>query len=344
MTPSPSTASGRPSVVAIVCLAALILPLSFSGAAVGAPAIGRDLGGEAAAMTWITNAFMLTFGGLMMASGALADQVGRKRVFLAGIGLFVLFSVSLAFAPSIVMVDLLRAGQGVGGAAALAAGSAVMAQAFQGHARIRAFSFLGATFGVGLAFGPILAGFLIERLGWRSVFWTGAGIGALALTLGARHLHESRDPDATGLDWPGILTFPTALGLFTAGVLQAPVSGWKSPLALGPLAGSATALALFIVVELRSARSMLDLTLFRYPRFGGVQLLPIATCYAYVVMLILLPLRFVGIDGLRETDAGLLMIALSGPMMIVPALAATIARRVSAGIISGIGLLIAAAG
>lgn len=143
-------------VVAIICLAALVLPLSFSGGAIATPAIGRDLGGSATSMAWITNAFMLTFGSLLLTGGALADRFGRKRIFLAGVGLFVLFSAILSFAPSILVVDLLRAGQGIGAAAALAAGSAAIAQEFDGHARTRAFSMLGTTFGLGLAFGPIL--------------------------------------------------------------------------------------------------------------------------------------------------------------------------------------------
>ncbi len=336
--------AGRISVIVAVCLAALILPLSFSGAAVATPAMGRDLGGSAVALTWITNAFMLTFGGLLMTSGALADQYGRKRVFTIGVGLFVAFSLALSFAPSILIIDLLRAGQGVGAAAALAGGSAAMAQEFEGQARIRAFSMLGTTFGIGLAFGPIVAGFLIENFGWRSVFITSTAIGALALLFGVPRMHESRDPNAMGLDWPGVVTFTATLSLLTFGIIQAPESGWSSPLVIGILAGAVAFLGAFIAIENRVARPMLDLSLFRYPRFVGVQLLPIATCYAYVVLLILLPLRFIGVEEMSEIDAGMLMLALSAPMIVVPSIAATLARWVSAGAISAIGLLIASAG
>ncbi|CAB3773637.1 hypothetical protein LMG29542_07354 [Paraburkholderia humisilvae] len=89
---------------------------------------------------------------------------------------------------------------------------------------------------------------------------------------------------------------------------------------------------------------MLDLSLFRYPRFIGVQVLPIATCYCYIVLLVVLPSRFVGVDGYSEIDAGMLMLPLSAPMLVVPLAAATLTRWMSAGAISGIGLLIAAAG
>lgn len=102
----------RTWVLAAVCMAAVALPLSFSGGAVATPAIGRDLHGSPVAMNWITNAFMLAFGSFLMASGALADQFGRKRLFAIGVGGFTLMSVALAFAPSILAVDLLRAAQG----------------------------------------------------------------------------------------------------------------------------------------------------------------------------------------------------------------------------------------
>lgn len=332
------------AVLAAVCLAALILPLTFVGVAVATPAIGRELGGSPLALGWITNAFMLSFGSALMAAGTLADEYGRKRVFSLGVGLFALASLALAFAPSVVWLDLLRGVQGLAGAAALAGGSAALAQAFEGPARTRAFSLLGTTFGVGLAFGPILAGVLVEAYGWRSIFVSGTLIGGLSLLFGVPRMHESRDPDAAGVDWPGTLSFTAALVALTWGILQAPQSGWASPLVWGLLLVAVLALLLFIVLEGRVKRPMLDLSLFRYPRFIGVQVLPIATCYCFVVLLILLPIRFIGVEGYSEIDAGLMMIALSAPMVVVPLLAAWLTRWFSAGSLSSVGLAIAALG
>ncbi|WDD95892.1 MFS transporter [Burkholderia sp. FERM BP-3421] len=341
---SPLAARRRRMILLAVCLAALALPLSFAGGAVATPAIGRALPGGPVALNWITNAFMLSFGSLLMAAGALADQFGRKRVFLIGVGGFALASAALGFAPTLLVVDLLRAAQGAAAAAALAGGTAALAQEFDGAARTRAFSLLGTTFGLGLAFGPVLAGWLIELLGWRAIFATGALVGALALLVGAPRLRETRDPAAAGLDWAGAASFTGALSLFTFGVIQAPEDGWTSPLVVGLLAGAAVLAAGFAAIEARVARPMLDLSLFRYPRFVGVQVLPVATCYCYIVLLVLLPLRFIGIDGYRALDAGLLMLALSAPMLIVPLVAALLTRWMSAGLIAGVGLLVAAAG
>lgn len=337
-------ARGKQRILASICLAALVLPLSFTGGAVATPAIGRDLGGSPVALTWVTNAFMLTFGSLLMAAGALADQFGRKRMFTIGMTLFTLVSIALSLAPSVLWLDVLRGVQGVAAAAALSSGSAALAQEFEGHARTRAFSMLGATFGIGLAFGPLVAGSLIEFFGWQAVFLTTAALGTLALFFGVPRMRETRDPNATGIDWPGTVTFTGTLALFTFGIIQAPESGWDSALVVSLLLSSAALFAAFIAVELRVARPMLDLSLFRYARFVGVQMLPIGTCYSFIVLVVMLPLRFIGVEQMSEFQAGLMMIALSLPIMVVPMLAASLTRWVSPGILSGIGFLIAAAG
>ncbi len=335
---------GKLFILAAICMAALVLPLSFSGGAVATPAIGRELGGSPVALTWITNAFMLTFGSLLLAAGAVADQFGRKKLFIIGMMLFTLLSLMQAFAPSVAWLDALRAMQGVAAAAALASGSAALAQEFEGHALTRAFSMLGTTFGLGLAFGPLIAGALIDGFGWRSIFITTAAIGALALIFGVPRMRETRDPAAAGLDWPGTISFSGTLGLFTFGVIQAPESGWGSPLVVGMLVASAVLLATFIVIESRTERPMLDLSLFRYARFVGVQLLPIGTCYCYIVLVVLLPLRFIGVEGMSEVGAGWMMVALSAPLLIVPATVASLTRWISPGVLSGIGFVIAALG
>lgn len=341
--PDASLTSKMP-ILAAICLAALVLPLSFSGGPVATPAIGADLGGSPATLNWITNAFMLTFGSSLMAAGALADQFGRKRLFMIGIIAFAIISLALSLSPSTLILDVLRAAQGFAAAATLAGGTAALAQEFEGEARTRAFSLLGTIFGVGLAFGPLLAGLLIEWFGWRSIFLSGTIIGTLALFIVARQMRESRDPEAIGLDWSGASTFTATLTLFTYGVIEAPELGWSHPIVVTSLLGAAAMLAAFIFVETRSQRPMLDLSLFRYPRFVGVQVLPIATCYCYVVLLVLLPLRLIGIGGLSEIDAGLLLIALSAPMLVVPLAASYLIRWFSAGVLSGAGLLLAAVG
>lgn len=331
-------------VLIAVCCAAAAMPLTFTGPAVALPAIGRTLGGSPIALNWVTNAFMLTFGSTLMAAGALADSFGRRRIFLTGVGCFALFSAGLTLAGDIIWFDILRALQGLGSAAAFSGGMALLAQEFEGPARMRAFSIVGSSFGVGLAFGPVASGLMIDAFGWPSIFVLVVIVALLALSLGARFMRESRDPDAAGLDWPGALSFTLALTLFTYAVLRAPETGWGDLLVILLLVGAGLLFLAFGIIERTVKRPMLDLTLFRYPRFVGVQLLAAAPAYAFVVLLILLPVRFVGIEGMSEIAAGQMMIALSAPLVVLPIVAGFLTRWFSAAAICGAGLLISAAG
>nr|WP_279088573.1 MFS transporter [Comamonas thiooxydans] len=330
-----------------VCLAALAMPLSFTGPAVALPALREALGGGPLALNWVTNAFMLSFGAALMAAGALADVYGRRRVFLAGLAVVVgsvLLQVCLQGKRAIIGFDLLRALQGLGAAAALAAGTAGLAQAYDGARRTRAFSFVGTSFGVGLAFGPLLSGWLLQSWGWRSVVLSAAAAAFAALLLGLRHMPESRNPQAQRLDLPGALSFTLALALLTWGMLQVPETGWSHGRTWLPLAAALLAAAAFVQIERRSPHPMLDLSLFRYPRFVGVQLLAAAPAYGFVVLLVLLPLRFIGVEGLAPLAAGQRMFVLSLPMLFVPLLAGWLSRWLSAALLCGAGLLVCAAG
>ena len=194
-----ATAAGRLFVLFAVCCAAVAMPLTFTGPAVGLHAISRALGGSPIALNWVTNAFMLTFGSTLMAAGALADSFGRKRIFLSGLAVFAVFSAGLAFAGDILWFDVLRALQGIGAAAAFSGGMASLAQEFDGAARLRAFSIVGASFGIGLAFGPIASGLMIASFGWPAIFVLVVALAVIALISGAIFIrnHVIRPPPAS---------------------------------------------------------------------------------------------------------------------------------------------------
>lgn len=308
------------------------------------PALREAFGGTPVQLNWVTNAFMLSFGATLMAAGALADAYGRKRLFLLGLALIVAGSLLAACAPGIVVFDLARAVQGIGAAAAFAAGTAALAQLFEGPARTGAFSLIGTSFGLGLSSGTILAGWLVGSFGWQAVVLSPGAIGLAAFAIALFAMKESRNPQAGGLDAGGTLSFIGMLSLLTLGVLQGPASGWGDRRVLAALTGAVLLGAAFIVIQRRAANPMLDLSLFRYPRFVGVQLLAAAPAYSFVVLLVLLPIRFVGLDGLDPLAAGRLMMVLSGPVLVLPSLAALLARRFPVGSISAAGLLLAALG
>lgn len=303
------------------CLTGILIPLCFTGPAVVLPSISQELGGTAVQLNWVVNGYILTYGSAMMAAGSLTDAYGRKRVWLVGLALFALVTFAIPLTPSVGWIDGLRLVQGLGGAAAFAGAMSSLAQTFHGPIRTRVFSLLGTTFGIGLAFGPLAAGWLVEIAGWRWVFLATALIGVAGFGLVWASATESRDPQATGLDWPGAISFTAALTLFTYGILLAPEDGWRNATVIGSLLAAVVLFAAFVRIERRVARPMLDLSLFGRARFVGVQVLAASPAFFFVTLIVMLPGRFIGIDGLGALEAGQMMIALAASLLVVPFLA-----------------------
>ncbi|MHC1479823.1 MFS transporter [Frateuria aurantia] len=326
------------------CLSGLLIPLCFTGPAVVLPFISRELGGTAMQLSWVVNSYILTYGSAMMAAGSLADAYGRKRVWMIGLVLFALVTLMIPLASTAGWVDALRLVQGLGGAAAFAGAMSSLAQTFHGAIRARVFSLLGMTFGLGLAFGPLAAAWLVAVAGWRWVFLATAWIAVLGLALVWAGAQESREPQRYRLDWPGAVSFTAALVLLTYGILLAPEDGWASPGVIAAVMTSGLLFAAFVGIERRQARPMLDLGLFREARFVGVQVLAASPAFFFVTLIVMLPGRFMGIDGMGPLEAGRMMIALAAPLLVVPILAAVLTRWFSPAGLSGIGLLLVAAG
>ncbi|MGV7963498.1 MFS transporter [Photorhabdus tasmaniensis] len=326
------------------CLTAAVIPLSIAGPAVVVPSINQALGGSAIELSWVINAYILTYGSATMAAGSLADIHGRKKLWLLGLLLFAIVTAAIPYMPSVFWVDILRLIQGLGAAAAFAGSMAALTQEFEGYQRTRIFSLIGTTFGAGAAFGPFLAGLLIDTLGWPWVFWLPSLVALAASILVSIYARETRDPEAEGLDWPGAITFTLSLAVFTYGIILAPEKGWGNSTVLTTLICAVVVFIMFIAIERQRSKPMLDLSLFANARFVGVQLLAIAPAYAYVVLLVILPARFIGVEGYSALEAGQMMITLSAPLLIVPFIAGQLARWINVGVLSGLGLIISALG
>jgi len=331
-------------VLLCICMASAAMPMVFTGPAVALGGIADELSASAAALAWVTNAFMLAFGSCLLTAGALADRLGRRRVFFCGVALFLVASLALAVAPGMWAFNLLRGLQGIAGAAIFAGGAAALAQEFEGEARTWAFSWLGTSFGVGLVLGPVTAGALTAAWGWRAIFALVVVLMVLAVLLGLRAMRESRDPGAGRFDWAGALVIMQALTALTCAVLLSAQRGVADRMVLAGLAAAALLFAVFVGIERRAPAPMLDLSLFRYRRFIGIQLLAAAPAYAFVVLLVLLPIRFAGIESMAPGLTGWLMAALSAPLLVLPLAAGRATRWCSPGTLCGAGLLVAAAG
>src|SRR6266513_3758571 len=214
-----------------VSVATFMLLLDITVVNTALPAIQRDLGGSFTDLQWVVDAYALTLAALVLTAGSLADRLGRRRLFAAGVAIFSAASLLCAVAPDPTFLNLSRALQGVGGAVMFAVSLALVAQEFPaGRERGTAMGIYGATIGAAVAIGPLVGGALTDWLGWSSVFYLNIPIGIAAIAVTQTKLAESRDPNATRIDWAGLVTFSGALLLLVLGLLRGNAEGWGSPL------------------------------------------------------------------------------------------------------------------
>jgi EmrB/QacA subfamily drug resistance transporter len=310
----------------VVCVATFMLLLDITVVNVALPDINRELHATFSELQWVVDAYALMLASLVLTAGSLADRLGRRRVFAVGLGLFTVASLGCGLATSAVALDVLRGAQGIGGAVMFATSLALLAQEFQGRERGTAFGVWGATIGGAVAVGPLVGGVLTEGLGWQWIFFVNVPIGIAAVVLALTRLRETRDPDAAGIDWAGALTFSLALFLLVFGLIRANAEGWGSPLIVGCLGGSVVLLALFLLVERRQARPMLDLQLFRKPTFAGASIVAFCLSASMFAMFLYLTLYVQNILGYSPLDAGLRFL----PITLVSFFVAPLAGRLSA--------------
>ncbi|MFX0594290.1 MFS transporter [Melissospora conviva] len=312
--------------LAAVLLATIALPITLTGASVALPRIGADLDADLAAVQWVVNGYNATFASFMLAAGSLADVLGRRRVFATGMAIFTVGGLASAFAGDIVLLDALRALAGIGAAAGATGASALLAQTFHGRARARAFGLFGVALGVGLAFGPSIAGALIELFGWRAVFVAPAVVGAVVLLL-VPLLPSGRGEQTGRLDWAGAATFTGALLLVIFAFVQGPDFGWGHPLILAAFVAAVALLGLFVRVERRHPAPMFDLALLASPRFRGVCLAAAIIVMVLVPLLVYLPSYFTTVLGMSAGGAGATLILLTAPTLVLPLVTGVITRR-----------------
>lgn len=246
---------------------------------------------------WIMNAYTLACTTVLMATGALADRFGRKRIYVASIVMFGITSLVCGLAQSASVLIVSRFLQGMSGGAMLICQVAVLSHQFQeGRERSKAFGAWGIIFGIGLGFGPIIGGMIVAVANWQWVFLIHAPISIVALGLVLAGVQESRDPHAQRLDVPGILTLSVwCFGLVYL-ITQGPDLGFSSPTALSIAAATVLSFVAFVVVEKRSPRPMFDFSVFRIRSFSGAMFGAMGMNFSYWPFMIYLPIYFQGAD------------------------------------------------
>jgi EmrB/QacA subfamily drug resistance transporter len=249
----------------VLCLGDLMIVLDTTIVNVALPSIREDLGFSETSLAWVVNAYLLTFGGFLLLGGRLGDLFGQRRMFLGGVSLFTLASVSCGLATSQGMLVAARAIQGVGGAVVSAVAlSLIMGLFVDAAERAKAMGVFGFVMAGGGSLGVLLGGLLTDTLDWHWIFLVNVPIGIAVLALSVRLVPASRPAAAVGrLDVAGAVTVTAALMLAVYAIVNGNDAGWTSARTLGLLACSAVLLVAFVVHESRVASPLVPLALFR---------------------------------------------------------------------------------
>ncbi len=309
------------------------------------PSIEKDLSASFTDVQWVIDAYTLSLAAVVLTAGSLADRLGRRAVFAIGLAIFSVASLAAGLAPDATFLNVARAIQGIGGAAMFAVSLALVAQEFPaGRERATAMGVYGATIGVAVAVGPLVGGAITSGLGWRWVFFLNVPIGLAAIAVTFLRIRESRDPNATRVDWLGLVTFSSALVMLVLGLLRGNDDGWGSPLILGLFAGAAAMLTAFTVIERRVPEPMLPLGLFRGRAFTGVQLAAAAVSASLFALFLYLTLYLQNYLGYSPLQAGLRYLPITLVPFLVAPLAVALMARVRARVLMAISLALVGGG
>ena len=331
--------------LAVLCVPLLIVSLDNTVLNVVLPTLVRKLHATTSQLQWIVDAYVLVFGGLMLVAGSLADRVGRKRTFLAGLAAFAAGSTWAALSGAVGVLIAARASMGIGAALIMPSTLSIITATFTDRGeRQRALGFWAATSGAGVALGPVVGGLLLAHFWWGSVFLINVPIALLGLLFAIRLVPDSKDPDAKRADSLGSLLSIAGLGLLLWAIIEAPVHGWSSALVLGAGGGGLAVLVGFVMWERTSSHPMLELRFFRSRRFSAAVLcnglLAFGLYGALFVLTQLLQFQL----GYTPLQAGLRVLPAAGAIALMAPLSTVLVRRAGTKLTVAAGLLLAAGG
>ncbi|WP_330186127.1 DHA2 family efflux MFS transporter permease subunit [Dactylosporangium sp. AC04546] len=294
---------------------------------VALPSIQRDLGLGISGLEWIASAYILVFGGLLLAGGRLGDVFGMRGMFFTGLAIFTVASAAAGLAGSQEVLIAARAAQGIGAALLTPTSLALLTELFPDpRERGAAIGIWGGVSALALAIGPLTGGYLSENVSWGWIFLINLPIGVATAVLAGVTLPAGRRSQNRRLDLPGLVTSALALFALTFALIEGESRGWTSPVILAAFALAAAAGAVFVAVESRSASPMVDLAFFRMRVFSGGLAAMGLWAFGVFGIYFFTAIFLQNVLGFSPTEAGAAFI----PMALVMAVMATVAPRVEA--------------
>lgn len=292
------------------------------------PALQHNLNASAADLFWVLNAYLLMLASLILIGGTLGDRLGRKKIFMAGIFVFILGSAACGFAGTATLLIIFRMIQGIGGALMIPGSLSLITSSINENERGKAIGTWSAITTLVTMGGPILGGALADAGLWRYIFFINVPIGVAALVFLALKVRESRETEGDQrLDYPGAVLTAAGLALLTFGFLRMPLLGFRNPEVYGTIAGGVILLIVFIVVENKSRHPMLPVHLFKNLTFTGTNLLTFFLYAGLGAGMLFLSLDMVQVQGYTQLQSGLTFLPFTVLMITIARFAGSLADK-----------------
>ncbi len=314
----------------LLCVAQFVVVLDASIVNVALPSIGNSLDFSQENLSWVVNAYVLTFGGFLLLGGRLADLLGRRRVFIGGLILFAAASLVGGFASSEGVLVGARAVQGLGAALLSPAALSIITTTFSdGAERNKALGVWGAVAGSGGAAGVLLGGVLTEYAGWEWVLWVNVPIGLIAAVIAPYLVLESRSESLTrSFDLAGAVSVTAGLSLLVYALVDATDAGWGSAQTIGLLGAAAVLIAAFVAIELRSDSPLVPFRIFRVRTLTGANVVGVLTGASLFSMFFFISLYMQQVLGYSAIKAGLSYLPLAVTIIVAAGVASQLVTRV----------------
>ena len=341
-----NTPRAKTIALALLAMTQFIIVMDASITNVALPTIGTALKFSQSSLTWVINAYTLTFGGFLLLGGRLADLLGRRRLFVGGLILFSLASLAGGLSTNEFQLIVARGVQGLGAALVSPAALSIVTTTFkEGAERNRALGVWGAVAGAGGAAGVLLGGLLTQYLGWEWVLWVNVPIGLSAAFLAPRLLPESRDEvEHRSFDIPGALAVTAGLALLVYTIVDAESAGWTSARTFAGIGGALALIGVFVLVEARARKPLMPLSTFRLQTLRGANVVGVLTGMALFSMFFVISLYLQQVLGYSALKAGLAYLPLSSVIIISAGIASQVVTRVGFKPTLILGSLLTAAG
>jgi EmrB/QacA subfamily drug resistance transporter len=315
--------------LAVVCLATAVLMLDIAVVNTALPHIADDLNAGLSGLQWVVDAYTLALASVVLTAGSVADRIGRKRVFSAGMVLFTVSSIAAGMAGSIEVLDVTRGIQGIGGALLFATSLSLLAEAFpKPEERVKALAGYGASIGAAFAFGPLVGGALTSALGWEAVFFINVPLASLA-ALSALAVIPADRARAVGrtFDVPGALTATGGITLLVFALVQGPKLGWGSAGILASLAGAVLLLGALVVLERRSGDPLVPPRLVTNRNLATASAIAFLFTATFGSVLYFLTLYFQEVHGYDALETGAAFLLPTAIVLVGSALAGQLVTR-----------------